>query len=464
VELAESSVDPAVWNALEARIDDDDARVRVQLAFSLGEIRSPAADAALAKLIRRHGSDAELRTAWLTSIAGKEAALFRELWADDEFAASAGGAALLAELAGVAGARNDAQAAGELLGLIAGRGEASRQGALIQALARGLARAGASINEIVNRPTTSEATRRSVERLFARMAAEARDERRPVEARAAAILRMGYDPSEQATGWLEEWLSPQTPPPLQIAAVQALGLRRGEAQKVGGRLIEHWGRLSPAVRKEAVEVLLTRPAWILELLAAVEEGRVRPGEIERDKKQLLLNFPQEAVRGEARRVLGQEANTDRAKVIAQYQPALEKGGDVDRGRELFRKHCAACHQAGDVGKPVGPNLASVANKSPGDLLISILDPNREALPQYTNYTVVTDQGTTISGIIAAETATSLTLRRAEGAEDVILRSNVAELVSSGETLMPIGFEKDVTPEQMADLIEFVRTIKEAPTK
>ena len=62
---------------------------------------------------------------------------------------------------------------------------------------------------------------------------------------------------------------------------------------------------------------------------------------------------------------------------------------------------------------------------------------------------------TYSGVIAAETATSLTLRRGEGAQDTILRGQVEELASTGMSLMPEGFEKRISKPEMADLIAFV---------
>ncbi len=84
------------------------------------------------------------------------------------------------------------------------------------------------------------------------------------------------------------------------------------------------------------------------------------------------------------------------------------------------KNCAACHKVGDQGHNVGPNLATTKNKSDNDLLIAILDPSREAQSNYNTYTIVTDQGKLFTGIIAAETATSYTIRSAEGKEDIIL--------------------------------------------
>jgi putative heme-binding domain-containing protein len=129
---------------------------------------------------------------------------------------------------------------------------------------------------------------------------------------------------------------------------------------------------------------------------------------------------------------------------------------------LYGKTCVQCHRSGTAGHQVGPDLASVQNKSPADLLVAILDPNREAQPSFQTYTAVTRQGTIHTGLIASETAASLTLKRAEAKEDVVLRETLEELISTGQSLMPEGLEKDLDKQALADLIAFIKS--QAPPK
>ena len=152
-------------------------------------------------------------------------------------------------------------------------------------------------------------------------------------------------------------------------------------------------------------------------------------------------------------------NTDRTKVVADYQDVLNLKGNTQRGLEIFKKKCAICHRVGDVGHQVAPDLASVQNKSIADLLVAVLDPNREAQPNFNVYAVITLQGQIHSGIIATETANSLTVRRAEAKEDVVLRTNIDELLSTGVSLMPEGLEKDLSRQDLADVLSFIKTIK-----
>ncbi|MCA9118073.1 MAG: c-type cytochrome, partial [Planctomycetaceae bacterium] len=295
--------------------------------------------------------------------------------------------------------------------------------------------------------------------LFEQAADTAVDEDESPARRQTAIGLLGFAGYDAAEDALSEMLGPQTPPPVQLAAVAALSSQSDPA--AGPLLLSEWRGYSPTTRRAVIDALMVSIPRIELLLKAVEEKEIRSAEIERDRKQVLLNHTNTTIRDRSQKLFGGEVNSDRAKIVAAYQSALELDGDLERGREQFKKRCSVCHKVGDMGHQVGPDLASIRNKSPADMIVAIMDPNREAQANFTTYSVVTEQGRIYSGVIAAETATSITLRRAEGKEDLILRSNIDSLVSNGKSLMPEGLEKDVTPQQIADIIRFVQTIKPA---
>jgi putative heme-binding domain-containing protein len=157
----------------------------------------------------------------------------------------------------------------------------------------------------------------------------------------------------------------------------------------------------------------------------------------------------------ARGLFGRVAPDARAQVIALYAPALQGKGGQEKGAKVFERECKACHKIGERGVAVGPDLTGSPSRDPSALLASILDPNASVSPKDVQYLLIDHNGRTYSGIIAAETATSLTLRRGEGAQETILRSQIEELTSTGLSLMPEGFEKRISMSEMADLIAFV---------
>ena len=87
----------------------------------------------------------------------------------------------------------------------------------------------------------------------------------------------------------------------------------------------------------------------------------------------------------------------------------------------------------------------------------MLEPNRNVLPSYEAYTLLDTNGRTYTGILSAQTATSITLKRDENKTNTILRTNIEELTASGRSLMPEGFEKQISPAAMANLIAYLQS-------
>ncbi len=110
----------------------------------------------------------------------------------------------------------------------------------------------------------------------------------------------------------------------------------------------------------------------------------------------------------------------------------------------------------DAGIASGRTSPASRACAPDALLSDILDPNRNIEPDFVVLAASTRRGQTLSGLLAEETATTVKLRRAEGVEDTLLRSEIEQLRSTGQSLMPEGLEQTVGPQDMADLIAFLR--------
>src|SRR4029078_12372731 len=105
---------------------------------------------------------------------------------------------------------------------------------------------------------------------------------------------------------------------------------------------------------------------------------------------------------------------DRAGALAVYHSVLSISGDAKRGREVFRNRCSTCHQIGDVGVNVAPDISDSREKKPEQILTDILDPNRAIDNNYVGYNLALTDGQVLSGIISAETPTSLSVKQPEG--------------------------------------------------
>ena len=135
---------------------------------------------------------------------------------------------------------------------------------------------------------------------------------------------------------------------------------------------------------------------------------------------------------------------------------MKHKGDPLKGKLVFQKNCATCHKVAGLGVDVGPDISDTRTKTPEGLLVDILMPNAAIDNNYVNYQVTLKDGRVLTGMIASETGTSLTLKRAENQTETVLRADVDEIVSTGQSLMLEGLEKGISVAEMADLLAFLK--------
>jgi putative heme-binding domain-containing protein len=244
---------------------------------------------------------------------------------------------------------------------------------------------------------------------------------------------------------------------VQVAVLDALA--KFDSPEVPGLVLAAWSGMSPQIRTSAVETLLARPAGVAAFLDAVEKGTVRATDLDPARVKLLQQSRDAAIRTRAAKLFTGVASSKRAEVLAKYQKALELKGDAAKGKQHFKETCAACHRLEGVGEAVGPELASIKQRGLESVLTNILDPNREVLPQYYTYLLTTDDDVTMTGLIAGETANTVTIRKADNSSATIQRVNIATLKSSGLSAMPEGLEEKLDLQAMADLLAYLNSLK-----
>ncbi len=255
---------------------------------------------------------------------------------------------------------------------------------------------------------------------------------------------------------LLEVITARTSSELAGGLVEAAG--RSEAGPSGEAILENLASLTPAVRSIALRVLLGRTEWTRSLLEAIERGDVLAGELSLDQKQGLAVHPDRRIAREAKKLLSQTGglpSPDRQAVLDQLLPLAEKKGDAAAGKAVFQKQCGKCHMHSGEGNKVGPDLTGMAVHPKAELLTQVIDPSRSVEGNFRVYTVVTRDGRVLSGLLASETKTTLEIFDAEGQKSVVLREDVGQLVASSKSLMPEGFEKQVSPDDIVNLLEFL---------
>ncbi|CAN5533371.1 hypothetical protein BH11PLA2_BH11PLA2_39350 [soil metagenome] len=332
--------------------------------------------------------------------------------------------------------------------------ENPRAMSMLDGLAAGLVSSGGSLEKFW---ITNPAAKDAAAAVFTKSEAIVVDEKTAVVKRVQAVRLLELAPFEQRAKLAAAILVPTQPLEVQTAYVQSLA--SSSDATVAPLLLAAWPKATPGVRGALEEALMARPDRITALLKAVEAKSIAASELGALRIDQLRNHKTKAIRDKAVKLLATAVNADRQKVIDDYKTVLDLTADKVRGKALFAKNCAACHKLENVGNDVGANLiAALPNKTKAALLIDILDPSREVDPRYVNYTVTTASGRTVSGILALETATSITLRRAEKAEDVILRSDLESITASKKSLMPEDLEKLLGKQDLADVLAYLMSV------
>ncbi len=437
-----------VERKLLAMATDPDVRVRYQLALSLGSLTTPQRYQALSEIARRDADNIWIQAAILNSVGNGAANLFALLTADAKFRASKSGADFLRQLAALVGAGNKPEEIAKVFTFISKSSEPAVSFALIRALGDGLQRAGSSL--------AKADMQGSLKPQFALAARLAADTQTPEATRAEAVQLLGLTSYAESGATLLALLDSAQPQPVQLAALGTLA--RFTEPTLGSELTKRWGNFSSRLKSEALTVLLARPERAGALLAALEGGAIKPTELGSTQIKQLLNHRDAAVRAKATTLLGNSI-ASRESVVKNFMPALQLRGDAAKGKALYTERCVSCHRAGTDGFALGPDLVTVKNTGAEKLLVNILDPNREVAPQYIAFTVETKDDESLVGLIANETTTHVTIRMAFGMEKTLPRTAIRGMKSSGTSLMPEGLEQNLTPQGLADLIEFIMTLK-----
>lgn len=158
----------------------------------------------------------------------------------------------------------------------------------------------------------------------------------------------------------------------------------------------------------------------------------------------------------ATNVTRKPSSADRAQVIAGYAEVEKLTGDAARGHQQFQTLCATCHRLRGEGHEVGPDLEMVGAKPVDWLLTTILDPSQAVEARYRAWMIKLKSAEELSGLISAESANNIVLRVAGGVDHAILRSEIASMEPLKLSLMPAGFESTLKPQDMADLLRWLR--------
>ena len=440
---------PKMRGQVLALADDVDPHVRFQTALALGEVRDARVVPALARIVSRQADDRWTRAAILTALPdpANAMAMLGELAlrssADDRLAVFARD--LGRQLGSGLAENQHAAAFDELSSRLKSAGLTTRIAATV-----GFASADTTAFQ---RITSQDAARLAPLLAHARTLAAA--DTASVESRAFAVELLAFDASPEAGALLVEMLDAARPKEEQSAAARALVQPARAAMLKPLLSAGRWNAYTPGVRQMLLERLAARPEFAGLLLDAVESGALPINALTSGQRDQLRKARNPAVQARAQKLFAAPGG-DREAVFTQAKAVLQLTPAPVNGRTVFEKSCAACHRLNQQGVAVGPDLFDIRNQPKESILYHIIIPEAEIAPNFISYECELKDGRTLSGLLASESSGSITLRMAQGVEEVVSRAQISRLTASRLSLMPQELEKSITPQELADLLAYMK--------
>jgi putative heme-binding domain-containing protein len=252
-------------------------------------------------------------------------------------------------------------------------------------------------------------------------------------------------------------LAPTNSEAAQLAALDLITWRPDPL--LAKQLMRSFDSLTPTLQAVCLRALVGRRETAEVLVDAVEQQKIRASQVPLDIREQLFRVADPQIASRIKKFFT-SVSADRQTVIDRYTPTVDAAVSSTEpilGQTVFQKNCEQCHRLGQIGNDVGPPLRQLADKSAQQLLETILDPNREIDPRYVSYSILLEDGRVLAGIIEDETADQLVLKEAGGKQHVIHRADIEQIKNNGVSLMPVGLEENISPQQMSQLIQYLQS-------
>ena len=213
--------------------------------------------------------------------------------------------------------------------------------------------------------------------------------------------------------------------------------------------------MTAELRSLAVSQMVRYPLWTNHLLDLVQQQHLPTTLLSIQQTQRMLKSKDAKIAKRAASLF-QAARQDRVAVIEDYSVSISGSADLIKGQAHFRQHCAACHRIGDVGVQVGPDISDSRTKTPAYLLTAILDPNAAVDAGFLSHQILTVDGETLVGTMIANADSFVTLQVNGGERKTIDREDIDIIKPTGKSMMPEGFERSLTSDQMRDLVGYLK--------
>lgn len=227
-------------------------------------------------------------------------------------------------------------------------------------------------------------------------------------------------------------------------------------------IFEQFSQSPPYRRNLYFQAIRGNPARMASFIERLEKGDYPVAIIDTAQRQSLNSTLDKALLERLQKLFGDTLQSDRQAVVEKYREAFSLTPNRENGKRMFAQHCAACHKVDNVGTAIGPDISDSRDQNFDKLLVAILDPNRSIDANFFRYICQTKDGEIIDGLIEESSQQHVVFRTQNGSRVSVPRAEIQDLKATGVSLMPVGFEAQLSPQAMIDLLSYIKNWRYAP--
>jgi putative heme-binding domain-containing protein len=253
-------------------------------------------------------------------------------------------------------------------------------------------------------------------------------------------------------------LEPNTPDNVRLAAINAMQSSADDA--VALKLLDLYPTLSGSLKSKSLALLSQRPSFSLLLMQRVDSGKILKTDISIDLARAMASHKEEKLIGLLTKHYGKVSPPSPGEKIARisYVNLIinRTKPDTEKGKLHFQKQCANCHMLFGQGNKVGPDLTTADRQSLIPLITHVVDPSAHIRSEFVAQVIETKDGRTLTGLLAEENSSSLTLLDAKNQRLVLAKDKIETMTSSPKSIMPENILDTLSDQDIVDLFAYIR--------
>lgn len=254
-----------------------------------------------------------------------------------------------------------------------------------------------------------------------------------------------------------------------LNATALRGLAQFDDPAIAQLLVKKYRRFQPSDRPLVIETLAARRAFATVLLDSLgtAANQIPRTEVTASQARQVVNLADEQLTRRLAETWGtlrdssDEQRRAMERIKAQLTPAARLAADLSNGRALYAKTCANCHVLFGEGKHAGPDLTGSQRTNIDYLLSNVLDPSAVVGKEYRLSIFVLRDGRVVNGLVTSRTPRTIVVRTATE-EFTFEKDQIDEIRESSLSLMPDGLLKQMTDEQVRDLLCYLMHPNQVP--